>query len=219
MMGTYGVLLPCDGSEPMPISVGDHEHINQIVEGMFDCVTVNVKASDDSVDSFIACGYINDTGLIDNLPINTMASLVFQRELRGNVVLVSGTSPTGDYDGDNHDVPSWFLDTIFDGSLYETSKAIQALAVIEAEAVTLAVDDGLFTEHQAAVLYMMMEDYGPKYDKVIDGMVGTALAYYQGRATGSIPKFDRSEYEQWRKETFGAPLTDEDIAKFMEENS
>lgn len=218
-MGTYGILLPCDGSEPMPVSVGDHKHVGSLVQGYFERVTVNVRPDEDTEEPFTACGYINENGLIDNLPINTMASLLFQRELRGNVVIVSDTPPSGEADGDHYDLPSWFTDAIFDGTLYETSKAIQLVASIEADAITLAIQDGVFTYDQARVLYAMMEAFDPKYDEAIEAMVDTAIAYYKGRAMGIIKKFDPKEYEQWKKENLQGNLTDEEIEKFWEENS
>jgi hypothetical protein len=45
-----------------------------------------------------------------NMDTNWFASALFNQQLCGPVVLVSGTSPTGEYDGDNYDLPEGFYD-------------------------------------------------------------------------------------------------------------
>lgn len=74
----------------------DHIEINSLVGGWFDCVRTQ---------DGVLVGYVNDTGLIDGLPANIHASMIFGRPLYGPCVLVGGMSPDGEYDGDNHPVP------------------------------------------------------------------------------------------------------------------
>jgi len=78
-----------------------YEIITDLVGGYLD----SVSNSDGSV-----VGYLHDEGLLIGLPVNTVASLLFSRPLVGNVVLVGGISPEGEYDGENHDLPDRFFD-------------------------------------------------------------------------------------------------------------
>lgn len=220
-MSTYGILLPCDGTEPLPVSVGDHNHIGEMVGGLFDAVrfdydaeAIEILDAPASAQEFVAVGYVNDTGLLDGMPVNIMASIVFGRELRGPVVVVSGTSPNGEYDGDNHDVPTWFSDAVFEGGLHGLAGMLDSQAHLEADAIKLAYADGVFTDDQYAQLLAMMESNDSKYDDHIAEAISIALVYVAGRSIGVIGKFDRQAYEAWEEETFS--LSDEEIAKFWE---
>lgn len=224
-MSTYGILLPCDGSEPMPISVGDHIHINELVGGHFDAVSNNFDPQvfldsgepiahqliGANAEPFTAVGYVHDEGLILDLPVNIMASIVLQREIVGPCVLVSGTSPSGEYDGDNHDVPEWFANAVFQGGLLEMARLLHDEATIQANAFRLAYMDGVFTDVQAAKIVAMMESGDRRYDTVLAKSMAIALAYAIGRAEGTLPKFDRAEFEEFQK---SLTLTDDAIIEF-----
>ena len=63
-------------------------------------------------DDFV--GYVNDEGLLIGLDFNLMASALFNQYLVGNVVIVGALNENGEYDGDNHDTPSWLNDLLFE---------------------------------------------------------------------------------------------------------
>ena len=71
-----------------------HTEIHEIVGGWFDCVRT---------DTLI--GYVHDTGLIDGLPVNPIATALFGRILCGTCVVFGAMNKKGEYDGDDHDVP------------------------------------------------------------------------------------------------------------------
>jgi hypothetical protein len=219
-MGTYGILLPCDGTEPLPVSVGDYKDIQSKVGGLIDAVRFDYD--DDAkgalglpttVPSFTAVGYIHDEGRLLNLKLNAMASIVFGQQLYGPVVVVSGTSVDGDYDGDNHDVPDWFLDKVFDGSLHQLAELMQADAMTQAKAMKMAYRDGVFTEQMFDEIIEWMESDDPDYQGRIDAAISIAMIYYEGRSNGTIGRFDRDAFEKWATETD----FDSEITRFMEE--
>ena len=96
-------MLPCGvGNEIEPAIVGDLESIQQYVGGCIDAVRTELE------DGTVIVGYCHDEGLILNLETNWFASALFNQQLAGPVVLVSGTSPDGEYDGENYDLPENF---------------------------------------------------------------------------------------------------------------
>lgn len=212
----------------MPISVGDYRHINELVGGHFDAVRKDFDpqvliAHDEELarelvgndpQPFTVVGYVHDEGLLIGLPVNPMASIVLQREIAGPCVLVSGTSPNGFYDGDNHDLPEWFATAVFQGGLHEVSEMLVHEATIQSEAFRLAYLDGLFTDEQAMRVALMMESGDSRYDEIIAKVLAISVAYATGRANGSIPKFDRDEFEDFQQ---SLTLTDDDIENFWEQ--
>lgn len=225
-MGTYGILLPCDGTEPLPVSVGDHNHISEMVGGVFDAVRrdfqdeeMTVLEAPDGAEGFVAVGYLNDTGVIDQLKLNAMASVMFGQEIRGPVVVVSGTSPYGEYDGENYDVPQWFSDAVFNGGLHGLAQVLQAQAQVEAQAMWIAYNDGVFTEEEFVNLCRIMEasdlELGSQEMETLESFIAVATMYALGRSAGVIEKFDREAYEKWSEETFN--LGDDEITKFWDE--
>lgn len=223
-MSTYGILLPCDGSEPMPIAVGDYEHIQQLVGGTFDAVRADFDPSvlndpdniivDGDEEPITVVGYVHDEGLLIGLRPNAMASLVLNRHIAGPCVIVSGTSPDGKYDGYNHDIPEWFANAVFQGGLFEVCQAIELAARFEADALELAYADGLFTEEQWARLHAMMDTFDPKYDDIVQDAVDIAVAYKVGRLAGTVTKFDRQAFEEFQQTL---KLTDDAINQFWKE--
>jgi len=77
-----------------------YEVLRDLIGGLLDTVTSPNGA---------VVGYLHDEGLLIGLPVNTVASMLFSRPLVGNVVLVGGLSPDGEYDGENHDLPEPFF--------------------------------------------------------------------------------------------------------------
>lgn len=102
-MGTTpvaGALLPTGiNTEIQPAIITDLKSIQAYVGGTIDAVRHQLP------DNTVLVGYCHDEGLLLDMEINWFASALFMQELRGPVVLVSGTSPQGEYDGDNYDLP------------------------------------------------------------------------------------------------------------------
>ena len=88
------LIIPAQKS-PYTIMVDDNagDFIRSVVGGYFDCVRE---------DKFI--GYVNDTGLIDGLPINTVACILFGQVLCGDIIIFGALNAQGVYDGENHAV-------------------------------------------------------------------------------------------------------------------
>lgn len=207
-MSTYGILLPCDGSEPMPVSVGDYKDIQAKVGGLIDAVFAPFSTSmfedgDLEGPDFEAVAYVNDEGIILDLPINAMASIMFQRELYGPVVVVSATNPSGTSDGDNYDVPEWFMDAVFQGGLFQVANAMKSVATIQASAVKLALRDGLLSEDQYNKLVEWMESGDEALFDKIEAVVSVCMMY-------AMEKVDALSVDDLQ-------LTDEEIARFWEE--
>jgi hypothetical protein len=205
----------------MPISVGDHNHIHDLVGGWFDVATRHLDPREVGLDGdqFLACGYVNDVGAIENQPVNVMASIMFGRELYGTCVVVSATNPdTLDADGEHYDLPEWFTDRVFDGSLVAMSEFVTSSAMADLEILMFAYDEGVFTESQMERIFEMMESDDDDHHARVDVAIEVAKIYAIGRATGTIPKFDRDEYNEFvmNMDDVGV-ITDEDIAKFWEQ--
>ena len=112
MLGiTMGAVIGTEvGHKPEPVVVGDIADIQEKVGGHFDCVRIECGNSEDGT-VFTLVGYVHDEGRIMEPPldINLVASMIFNQELRGNCVILSGTNPeTKEYDGENYDLPSAF---------------------------------------------------------------------------------------------------------------
>jgi len=88
------LVIPAEGS-PFTTIVAQPEgdFINKTVGGWFDCVRSK---------SFH--GYVNDTGLIDGLPFNPIASIVFGQVICGDAILFGSFSASGEYDGYEHSI-------------------------------------------------------------------------------------------------------------------
>lgn len=190
-MTTLGILLPFNGSEPYPLSVTDAEQINDIVGGYFTVVEMDysdelleiMEMSDEQ--SFVAIGYVNEhVNRDDNeemLPINVMASIMFNRDIYGPCVVVSGTNPkTGERDGDDYDVPSWFCDRVFDGSLQEISDMTTDAALLTSEAIKYCVITGFYSTDEFLNLMSLMKNPNEETYETIDTYVREAVQYYVG---------------------------------------
>lgn len=188
-MSTIGILLPCDGSEPEPVSVGDYTHIQALIGGCFDVVRFDASPEmiGASGDGFTMVGYVHDEGLLIGLPINTHASLLFGRELVGPVVVVSGTSPKGKYDGENHDLPEWFNEFVFSGNVHEVASSLIDVAKLASKAFLLAVKEGLYSREEAIRLLAMMQSDDDQDQERVAKAIAIAIAYAEMRAEGMPP--------------------------------
>jgi len=225
-----GILLKAEeGAEPMPIPVSDYISIQQYVGGWFDCVQENYKASEfllETDDEFIAVGYVHDEGIILGLPLNKLASVMFRRELYGDVVVVSGTSPKGEYDGDNHDVPSWFCDVVFGGSLANTVDELDSKAEFLRDSLLRGVREGLLDEETASSLVVAMSqapNLSEEEMKMVGNILDTMGRYHMARLMG-MPRFSDDllgridDLVEMMDEVESTEVTDEAIAKFLSEN-
>jgi hypothetical protein len=97
-------------------SENGHTLIHEIVGGWFDCVR-----GEEIV------GYVHDEGLLIGLPVNAVASMLFQRPLVGDCVVIGSLNERGEYDGENHDVPA----TYTSGRFFDFAKEIAEMEVIK----------------------------------------------------------------------------------------
>ena len=105
---TVGMFLPAGVQvEPEPIFIEDYESIQEAIGGCFDVVVTDLGKDNVSI-----VGYVHDEGLILDMELNYLATNLFQKELRGDCVIVWGLSPNGEYDGDNYDIPEWITNFI-----------------------------------------------------------------------------------------------------------
>lgn len=145
-MSVAGVFIPAGvGVTPEPVLVGDHTHISEMVGGIFDAVT-GVLGEDN-----VFVGYINDTGAVDGLELNYVATALFQRELHGDCVVVWGSNAEGVYDGENHDIPeavaSWICDGLVRFTASRYNEAVMVQQLLEA-----AVENGVATQQEVDTL-------------------------------------------------------------------
>ena len=133
-------MLPCGvGNEIEPAIVGDLESIQQYVGGCIDAVRTELE------DGTVIVGYCHDEGLLLGMETNWFASALFNRQLAGPVVVVSGTSPSGEYDGENYDLPSAFYDYLCESFTKEVEKSV-AFTQMLATAVGMAHRNNAITE-------------------------------------------------------------------------
>lgn len=151
-----GIFLPASGDiEPLPIPVGDHNDINARVGGHFDCVRLDINPrdlledEDDGYDDepFTLIGFVHDEGRIINLPLNKCATMMFGQPLFGDVVIVSGTSPSGEDDGESYSIPAWFSEACHNGSLVEASKVVDSVSGIS-KALRICVQHEVATKEE-----------------------------------------------------------------------
>jgi len=100
------LIIKTDGSLPTIREIPSQEATYQVIKDTvasphgdwFDCVR----------GESYHC-YVNDTGIIDGLPLNPIASILFGKVICGDVILFGSYSPKGEYDGDEWDIPEWVV--------------------------------------------------------------------------------------------------------------
>lgn len=159
---TMAAVLPADiAEEPYTFLLGGSnastvDEIQSKVGGVFDAVTMRAVNEDD-MSSFVMVGYIHDEGLLLDLPFNATASTLFGRELRGDVVIVSGTNPdTHEYDGENHDLPMNFYEYIVH-VMHKSARESVAVSRMLASAVGLGMAAGIITQEEFEYLQKYAE--------------------------------------------------------------
>jgi hypothetical protein len=217
-----GILIPANLDEsPRLVPVADHRDIQEQVGGVFDVVVTKVSATpdpDDDPNAFALVAYVHDEGLLIDLPMNDRACMVFRKHLVGDVLLLSGTNPTsGEYDGDNYDVPSWFLEPVMEGVLDSKASEAHTMADAMASAVEMAISDGLFPEDQMGFIFLAMEanaegvELPSNIRDIVDRTLTACMAYYTARKLGQIPRHD-AEGERLAEQG----VTDEMLAEFFD---
>lgn len=98
------IIIKADASPPFIKEIASQETTYEIIKE-----TVASEHSDwfDCVRGESYHGYVNDTGLIDGLHVNLIASILFGQVICGNVILFGSFSPKGEYDGDEYDIPEF----------------------------------------------------------------------------------------------------------------
>jgi hypothetical protein len=89
MKEATGIFVTPDRIEKAVVS--DHRTIHDLVGDWFDCVVAG-----DLV------GYVHDSGLINGLPINPVATAVFGQIIAGPCVIVRSLNEQGERDGYDH---------------------------------------------------------------------------------------------------------------------
>jgi hypothetical protein len=214
------VRIPADmNAKPHWVAVTDYKDIQSTVGGPFDAVSTKVDPAEfnanDDRQAFVLCGYVHDEGLLIGLPVNQRASVMFQRELVGDVLVLSGTNPTsGAYDGDNYDVPGWYADRLMDGTLEWVIDHSEEMSETIAKAIELALKDGVYSQQDIDHVLMLMEQGPDELTSIeieaVNMVMLACVLYYKGRMSGNLPKHDVRGYE-----LLDEGLSDEMIADFM----
>jgi len=170
-----GAVLSTNVSTPPEACViGDIHDIQKKVGGCFDCVAVTVQGNPDTgAPTFELVGYVHDEGRILNppLPLNLMASMIFNQELHGDCVILSGTNPeTHDYDGGSYDLPSLFYQYVVE-EFYPKVRLSLVFTQVSATAVRLALELGEISQDDYDYVTRVVGRLG-----VAEGEVGGRLA-------------------------------------------
>lgn len=197
-MSTYksGALLPAGiGGEIEPIMITDLKSIQTAVGGLIDVVTRQMP------DGTVVVGYVHDEGLLLGMETNWFASAFFERELVGPCVVLGGTSPSGDYDGDDYDLPEklfQFLANQFTQHVIETYNETILITV----GIELARMHGIITDDDLA-------DFDEILEQVIMNDGDQNLVHeWMSELTSKV-----DEYNTNRK----AEILVDEVEKFLEE--
>ena len=213
------VLLPVgSNAQPIPVAISDIESIQHHIGGYFECVTMEYDPHEmfDEVSTetkFVCVGYVNEDGLSLGLEPNELASTIFNQQLVGNVVIVSGTSPKGEYDGESYDLPEWFINGVFTHLRSAVSLGNRLNAVMSGlkKFLAVAIQDGLVTSEEITEMVMRAALEGSAED--MENIQALSIYGYQ-RLKGDIPKPQVSNPlpSEW-------DITDEEIQKFLSETN
>jgi hypothetical protein len=147
------------GGNVIPVEVNGYKEIQDKVGGLFDVVRQQVN------DDIVAVGYVHDEGLLLDLDMNWLASALFMREIRGDVVVVNGCSPSGEYDGDDYDLPSSFIDYMKTTFLMKVANTYNE-SVVVSTAFDYAIDNELLEQNEIDELLNLMESSGNTEDEL-----------------------------------------------------
>ena len=162
MSAVSAVLLKAGvGVEPEAVMVDGLESIQRLVGGVIDAVRIdtqqiNPNTGEEETPRFTIVGYVHDEGIMLDMEINWIASALFQQRIVGNVVLVSGNSPTGEYDGENHDIPDTLFKWLSTSFVKDVAKTYNESVMI-AEILEYVKNDGGFTPAEVALFTDTMQ--------------------------------------------------------------
>lgn len=152
MSAVTGMLIPSGvGAEPQTITVSGIDDLQKYIGGVFDAVTKEVS------DDVCIVGYVHDEGLLLDLEMNWIASALFMREIRGEVVLVNGFSADGVYDGENHDLPEAFIETMKTTFMEKVADAYNE-SLIAAAMLEFVTEKELVSEAEIEELLMQIDN-------------------------------------------------------------
>lgn len=89
MNSANGILMTHEGVKG--VRVEGHKSIHEMVGDWFDCVSRGNLV-----------GYVHDTGLLNGLPINPVATAIFGQIIAGPCVIVRAIDHNDQYDGYDH---------------------------------------------------------------------------------------------------------------------
>lgn len=195
-----GWLLPAGAYvEPSEVLVPcDYRGIGQLIGAdTIDAVRADAIArSEDSDKRVTLVGYVDDNGLFNNVDdegdmdvfrINYLATALFGRTepIMGDVVVVSGTSPSGVYDGDNYDLPAWFDRRIADSVVERAANMYNSFLSVLLS-ISKTVEDGLLTadEVNAATEH---EDADQALVNIAE-VIATSVNYVNMILEGGVPE-------------------------------
>ena len=211
------VLLPAgNNATPIPVAISDIESIQHHIGGYFECVTMEYDPHEmfDEVSTetkFVCVGYVNEDGLSLNLEPNELASTIFNQHLVGNVVIISGTSPKGEYDGESYDLPEWFINGVFTHlrSAISLGNRLNDVMAGLKKFLVVAIQDGLVTSDEITEMVMRAALEGSQED--METIQSLSLYGYK-RLRNEIPEPQVSNPlpSEWE-------ITDEEIQKFLAE--
>lgn len=148
------------GVTPEAVMVDGLESIQRLVGGMIDAVRIDTqqvnRVTGEEAPRFTIVGYVHDEGLMLDMEINWIASALFQQRIVGNVVLVSGSSSTGEYDGENHDIPDTLFKWLSTSFVNHVAKTYNESVMI-AEILDYVKNDGGFTPEEVALFTDTMQ--------------------------------------------------------------
>lgn len=152
MSAITGLLLNTGvGASIDTVQVTDLESIQGYVGGLIDAVRQPID------DDIYVIGYVHDEGFILDLEMNWIASALFGREIRGNVVLVNGNNDVGEYDGYNHDLPNDFIEYMKTVFLARVATTYNESQIILALLQSAASDDIIEPEKLDELLVVLAE--------------------------------------------------------------
>jgi hypothetical protein len=148
------VLLKADtATEPVTVLLGGTTtdtvaEIQKMVGGNFDAVRRIAADTAGKVNKFTLVGYVHDEGMLLNLPVNPMASMLFDQNIFGDCVLVNATNPeTQEDDGEDYDIPVQFADYLREIMFSEVQESVMFTKLL-AKSASVALAAGVVTEEE-----------------------------------------------------------------------
>lgn len=202
---TSAVLIKADADtapEPFLLGGGDNDLLTEIqsaVGGTIDAVRRGASDETGETPPFIIVGYVHDEGIILKLPLNPVATVLFEQNIFGDCLVVSGTNPeTGDYDGENYDLPATFSEYLMSALHLQVQESLVFSRVLS-QAVRLGLRNGTVTEAETeAIMNWMTEssDKGVAYGSISQmpqEMQDTLKRAFMGAVSGLLKDDDEEE--------------------------